>query len=132
MNDDLTAIRKQVLNSFLECIFCISDKEYQKRIWIEGQGPECSSFEDAVCDFFDLGESIFPNYEGYGITDNQYHLLVKFRDEFDIFSGENHWPHLFIDTPEWAKIVSMAKEVLEAFHYQKDLDQNTKNGTAQD
>ena len=132
MSNDLTTIRNQILNSFLENLFFISDKEYQKRIWIEGKGPECYSFEDAVCNFFDLGEYIFQNHEGYGITDNQYHLLVQFRDEFKSFADENDWPHLFIDTLEWAKIISMAKEILEAFNYQKDLNQDAKNGTAPD
>jgi len=46
-------------------------------------------------------------------------LLKKFRDEFRIFSDENNWPAEFIDSPEWEKIMNLAKEVLEAFQYQK-------------
>ncbi len=116
-------IRKQILDSFLENLAGISDKEYQKRVWIEGKGPECDDFDETVCDFFDLGEPIFDNYKGYGITDSQYLLLIKFRKELDAFlSGPNqihYLPREFIDIPEWKKIMEMAKEVLKAFHYEK-------------
>ena len=36
--------KKGVLNRFLETISIISDKNFQKRIWIKGLGPECSDF----------------------------------------------------------------------------------------
>jgi hypothetical protein len=53
------------------------------------------------------------------LTDHQYHILKHFRDQFRIFSDENDWPPDFIDTPEWAKIMELAKDVLKAFNYQK-------------
>ncbi|GAB4191297.1 MAG: hypothetical protein Tsb0015_13110 [Simkaniaceae bacterium] len=64
----------------------------------------------------------FENHEEYEINDEQYKLLVKFRDAFEIFSDENDFPEKFIDTPQWNNIVSMAKEVLQAFHYPKEAD----------
>ena len=121
MNQDTIKIKKQVLDNFLQNLYFISDKEYQKRVWIEARGPEVHDFDEAACDFFDLGECIFNNHESYGITDNQYNLLIKFRNEFEAFSDKNNWPDDFIDTPEWAKIMEMAKEVLKAFNYQKKL-----------
>ena len=110
--------RKYILNQLLINISGISDIEYQKRVWIRGEGPECDDFTETVCHFFDGGDPILKNYKDYGITDRQYHLLVKFRDEFRAFSDENDWPPEFIDTPEWARIMAMAKEVLKAFNYQ--------------
>ena len=44
---------------------------------------------------------------------------VKFLNEFRTFADENNYPEEFIDTPEWARITEMAKEVLKAFDYQK-------------
>ncbi len=41
------------------------------------------------------------------------------RDEFRIFADKNEFPEEFIDTPEWANIVNLAKEVLKAFNYPK-------------
>ena len=117
MNKDIIKVRKQILDSFLENLAGISDKEYQKRVWIEGRGPECDDFVETVCDFFDLGEYIFDNYEGYNITEPQQKILNEFRKEFKAFSDEKDFPEKFIDTPEWTKITEMAKEILKVFNY---------------
>ena len=113
--------RKQILEEFLKNLHRISNKEYQRRIWIEGRGPECHDFDEAVCDFFGDGDPIIENYKDFGITESQYHLLIKFRDEFNDFCRgpalEYYLPQLFIDTPEWEKIMEMAKEVLKAFNF---------------
>ncbi len=112
---EITKARQQILNNFLENLSGIANKDYQKRIWINAIGPECDDFEESFSDFFELGEYIFDNYKGYGLTDNQYHLLVSLRDELKAFSSKNIWPEKFIDTPEWNKITEMAKDVLTAF-----------------
>lgn len=109
--------RKQILDSFLDNLYRISDKEYQKRVWIKGQGPECHDFDEAVCDFFADGDPILKDYKSFELIESQYHLLKKFRDEFRIFADENDSPEEFIDTPGWNKITEMAKEVLKAFNY---------------
>lgn len=77
MKKNKNKIRRQILDSFLENLNGISDKEYQRRIWIEGQGPEVDNFIETVCDFFDLGEYIFNNYKAYHITDQQKSLLIR-------------------------------------------------------
>lgn len=113
--------RKQVIKYLLQNISWISDKDYQKRVWIEGIGPECYSYDDAVNGFFGDGEPVLKNYENYGLNARQYNLLKKFRDEFKIFSDENpSWPPLWIDSPEWAQIMERAKEVLVIFNYKKE------------
>jgi len=111
--------KKHTLNEYIRIISHIQDKFYQKRIWILCEGPECQAFDDAVCDFFDIGDPILKNYKEFGVTENQYKLLKKFRDQFKSFSDENDFPELFIDTPEWTKIMDMAKDVLKAFNYSK-------------
>jgi len=111
--------KKQILTSVLETIEGISDKGYQKRVWIRGEGPECYDFDEACCDFFGDGDPLIENYKDFGITESQYRLLKTFRDKFRAFSRKNNWPPEFIDTPEWEKIMEMAKEVLKAFNYQR-------------
>jgi len=111
--------RKYILNELLRNIHHISDKEYQRRIWIRGEGPEAGDFTEAVCQFFDSGDPILDHYKDFWLTDNQCQILKKFRDEFKTFAEENDLPQLFIDTPEWTKITLMAKKVLEAFNYHK-------------
>ncbi|MDE3046687.1 MAG: hypothetical protein KGJ02_08640 [Verrucomicrobiota bacterium] len=111
--------RRYILKEFLRDIFHISDKEYQRRIWIRGEGPECDYFDEAVCRYSSSADSIFAEREKYGISEVQLNLLKKFHEEFEKFWEENDLPQIFIDTPEWTKITLMAKEVLEVFDYQK-------------
>ena len=112
--------RKKILQSFLETIEWISDKEYQRRAWIRGEPPG-TDFDETVNFFFDDGDPLLEHYKDFGITDSQYQILKKFRDRFYDFSRKNDWPPFFIDTPEWNEIVEMAKEVLQAFDYRAGL-----------
>jgi len=109
-----------ILNEFLTNIFGISNKEYQKRVWILGEGPECDDFVETVCDFADTWAPISDDYKNFNITESQYYMLKQFQEDFEIFYDDNHWPPDFIDSPEWAKIMEMAKEVLKAFNFQKN------------
>lgn len=111
--------RKGILSSLLETIRDISDIEYQKRIWILGEGPEEDSFDDVVNYFLDEADGILESYKNFSITDNQYRILKKFRDRFEEFSDNNDSPEEFIDTPEWEKITEMAKKILNEFNYKK-------------
>ena len=111
--------RKYILNEHLRNIYHISDKEYQRRVWIQGKGPECDDFDETCCHFFDDGDPMLENYKDFSITDNQYQILKRFRDRFRSFSDDNYWPPEFIDTPEWNEITEMAKAVLKAFNYSK-------------
>ncbi len=111
--------REEVVKGFLQNLYRISNKEYQKRIWIEGRGPECHHYDEAVNDFFGDGDPILEKYRDDGLSQIQYQLLKRFRDEFSIFVKSNYFPQEFIDTPEWEKITEMAKEILKAFNYKK-------------
>ncbi len=110
--------RNRILKASLRDIFRISDKEYQRRIWIRGEGPECDDFVEIVCRLFQKAESILEEPKRYGLSDFQLHVFENFIHEFEKFSDVNDLPQLFIDTPEWTKITLMAKKVLEVFNYQ--------------
>jgi hypothetical protein len=111
--------KKNILEGFIDIFTRIASKEYQKRIWIRGEGPEVDSFDDAVNDFFIECDSILENYKDFGITDRQCEILEKFHNQFRTFCDERDWPQEFIDTPEWNKITEMANEILNTFHYKK-------------
>jgi len=108
--------RKQIMETFIRMIDHISNKEYQIRAWIKGEEAD---FDEAVCIFFGEGDSILENYKDFGITETQYKPLKKLRDEFRIFADNNDLPEEFIDTPEWAQIIDLAKDVLKAFSCKK-------------
>ncbi len=111
--------RKQIIEAFMNNVKYISDKEYQRRAWIKGEGPKATSFDETVCNFFQDGDGIIDKYQEFELTESQYEILKDFRDQFDAFSSNNYWPPEFIDTPEWDRIVEMAKNVLKAFKDQE-------------
>lgn len=113
--------KRQILISFLETIQCISDKEYQKRVWIQGEGPEIDDFDETCCNFFGDGDPLLEKYKEFGITESQHRILKQFRDEFRIFSKKHYWPSEFIDTPEWEKVIETARNALRAFDYKKGV-----------
>jgi hypothetical protein len=114
-------IGKRMLRNILEVVLDISDKEYQKRVWIRGEGPEIDDFTETVCKFFDNGDPVLNEHEKCGITKNQYQVLKNFSDKFRDFSDTHDFPEEFIDTPEWAGVMSLAKDVLKSFNYSKTV-----------
>ena len=109
--------RRDILDAYLKLLHVISDKQYQRRVWICGE-PSGSDFDEICCLFFDdIGDPLLEHYKDFGITDSQHILLKNFRDQLYKFSRNNDWPPAFIDTPEWTEITEMAKEVLQAFNY---------------
>jgi hypothetical protein len=116
--------KKQILDSFIENVACISDEKYQERVWVRAEGPECDDIDDTVCDFFD-DEYILEKYKDFGITESQYELLRtlheklrKFTDTFGVYSPGKSTEKL-IQLPQWHEIRDMSKKVLKAFNYQK-------------
>ena len=116
--------RKEILEGFLDNLQRISDREYQIRIWIEGRGPECHDFDEAVCDFFGDSDSILEHYKDFGLTKAQQWALKNFRDRFKAFSDENNLPQEFITSQEWEEITNLAKDLLKMFGYQKKEEKN--------
>jgi hypothetical protein len=110
-------VGKRMLRNALQAVQWISDKEYQKRVWIGGEGP--NDFDETACHFFDNGDPVLKDYKLCEITESQHDILNKFRDKFRNFSDEHSYEPTFIDTPEWSEIMDMAKEVLKAFNYKK-------------
>ena len=118
--------KKYILNEHLRMIWVLTEKEYQRKVWVRGEGAEVNDYNDydeTVCYFFDDGDYILEKYRYFNITEKQYQILKAFRDEFEEFvdgPGRKYYlPEVFIDKPEWAKIMESAKEVLKAFDYKK-------------
>lgn len=116
--------RRYILNEYLRIIHIISDKDYQRRVWILGESSG-SDFDEICCLFFgDIGDPILEHYKDFWITNSQYCILKKFRDRFSSFSDEHSYEPAFIDTPEWNEITEMAKEVLKSFNYEEKKNEH--------
>jgi hypothetical protein len=113
--------KKQILEGFMDIFTRIASKEYQKRTWINGEGPEVDDFDETVNDFFGECDSIIDHRTEFGISDAQYDLLVNFRDDFDqfIIASRKSIPYKFINTIEWDKLRKLSETILTAFNYSK-------------
>ncbi len=118
--------RKQILEEFLKNIACLSDKNYQERVWIRAEGPECDDIDDTVCDFFDDGDFILKERKSFEITDNQLDALTKlyeklriFADDFEIYSPDKS-TEILLKNPAWGEIRDLAKTTLSTFNYPKN------------
>jgi hypothetical protein len=116
------ANKKQILDSFLKNVACISDQNYQERVWVRAEGPECDDIDDTVCDFFDESY-VLEKYKEFEITDNQHQLLMtlndklrKFADKFKIYSPEKSTAQL-IQLPQWQEIREISKNTLRSFKF---------------
>ncbi len=116
------ADKKQTVDSFIENIACMSDKEYQERVWVRSEGPECDDIDDTICDFFDE-DYVLKKYKDFGITERQYELLMKlhdklrsFTDTYGVYSSEKSTEKL-IELPKWQEIRDISKNVLQAFNF---------------
>ncbi len=116
-------IRKQILDEFLKNLVRLSDEQYQERVWVLAEGPECNDIDDAICDFFDDGDPILEKYKDFEITDDQYELLInlkgelrKFTDKYNVYFSYKSTKKL-ISYSEWQEIRNQAKKVLNSFNF---------------
>ena len=112
--------KNPTLEAFLAEVIGIADKEYQKRVWIRGEGPEIDDFDETVCRYSNAADLLFERHKNCDISAIQMHLIRKLHQQFEKFWKNNDFPQQFIDTPEWTHITELAKEVLRAFNYDPD------------
>lgn len=113
--------KKNRLSGLLETIEGVSDKDYQLRVWIRGEGPEVDDFDETANYLLGDGEYILKHPKEFELTDQQYALLKEFFDKFHEFAFSNeieYPPNNFLNNPEWIRIMEMAKGILKAFGYE--------------
>jgi hypothetical protein len=110
-------------NSLCGLIVTISefaDSVFQARIWIEGKGPECSSYSEALTQLFDdyrIREFANGKAMEFGFSEDMTRWLALLADKIDAFDAS--LPTGVSDTDilrrgEWATIVDMAGQFMEA------------------
>jgi hypothetical protein len=104
-----------VLCSLIHRVAEFADREYQRAIWLEGEGPEVSSYSDAMLGVLDDASQIFGDLGlHYGLTREQTTALEEFRDALRRFQDkvrESDWKGddlYIISDSEWPKIVDLA------------------------
>src|SRR3990167_9078854 len=109
---------QQILKSFLDTIHEISDPSFQERVWVKGIGPECSSFEEAICNYFDYNENIIRDYKLFGLSDIQRQTIKEFNQKLQNFCDSvpeivNEKTEI-LQNPKWHEIQKSADTLQKA------------------
>lgn len=113
----MSNIKKNYKELLIDVIKAISDIEFQERIWVRGEGPEVSSFDEEMNFFFDTLEIIdFSKKQEYGFSEEQVNSIYLIRDALDNYCDTlplvTNDRKIFKD-PMWKKIVQLASEVYD-------------------
>lgn len=114
--------REQHLKAVLEVVSEFADREFQVRVWLKGAGPEVSSFDEAVCRFFDDYDAvglISALETTHDIRRDQVEALKKFSDELRIFAAsvpDYSGADKILRDPQWESLRQLAENVLSRFH----------------
>lgn len=104
----------------IEKIWCISNAEYQERIWVrhEDMGKIVDSYDDTTMYFLEEAYAVLEGRnEGHiEMTDRQYQMLKNFYDMVDVYDSSEKRPDSDAETvadPKWHRIREYAKLVYE-------------------
>ncbi len=109
------------IRNILDVLEIFASEEFQTRVWVVGDGPECSSYVEAVCQFFDDYQCdllINKEWKRIGLTEVQRNALEKFRQVIDNFNKhmpENPDDAYVLSQADWPNIRILAQSALDTF-----------------
>jgi hypothetical protein len=110
--------RVQAIRDFAEQFICFANKAYQWRTWINAEGPECSSYEDDICNFCQAYEYYHSRLSEYELTETQKQAVEQLKSAIDYFLEHDQYKFDipdFIEEPEWDKVVQSARKAVLEF-----------------
>lgn len=108
------------LCGLIDCIEEFADREFQQRVWIEGRGPEVSSYNEAICGVFDdhmIEDFARDRGAGCGLSHEQTEALRLFARELDAFNPgvpESEDDRAIVMRPGFEEIVELASRTVAA------------------
>jgi hypothetical protein len=108
------------LCGLITVVYQFADVAYQRRIWVEGKGPDVSSYSEALSDLFDAYRiEDFANGQAsdLGLSENAVKSLSTFLnvlDNFDTLVPEGLSGAEVVRREGWAAVVAAAGRVLDS------------------
>jgi len=105
------------IDQLADVFSALSDRSFQERVWLRGEGPEVSSFDEEVCGLQDkdldgfiercsdwnLDPSLASELRSYDVA-----LMEIVRDV-----GPNARPETVLDDPRWPALREAARRIVE-------------------
>lgn len=108
-------INADVYNQIKSCLEELSDIEFQKRIWLHGEGPEVSSYVEVVCQLFDdtgIGDIINEPEEGVVVSEALDPILRELSDIFDSLDYKIGTERI-LNHPKWLRVIEIASQAVK-------------------
>ena len=112
---------KGYISFILESISTFASITFQRRIWVEGKGPEVSSYNEALSFVLDEGalfKILAGAWKNAGWSQEQRDAVAYFVELLDRFHDENSPFKRDLDViehPEWPEVVAAAQAVITLF-----------------
>jgi hypothetical protein len=108
------------IENIIEILKVFSSEEFQNRVWLKGQGPEISSYIEAVCELsdFQIDLLIDSEWKKVGLTNIQRDSLVSFRETINEFNKkvpDSPTDLDIISHPDWINVRCQARYALDTF-----------------
>jgi len=97
------------------CLKELSDIEFQKRIWIRGEGPEVSSYVEVVCQLFDdtgIGDELSKMEDGIVLSEDLDPVFWELRELIDSIDYREGVENI-LNLPKWPKVIELASRALK-------------------
>lgn len=102
------------LNGIQNAIREIANHEFQERVWVRGEGPEVSSFTEAICRLFDdynFDDFLDEHWHNFGFSSQLYPMLDELRNRLNEYEEKETDAEIVRDE-RWDEIREFAKVVL--------------------
>ena len=112
------------LRKVLGVVADIGDREFQERVWIRGEGPEVSSFDEIMCTLFDDSQldALIDECRSLGLHKEGIDGLAGLRDALNAYPDreDRSSDAEIVRDPKWIEITERANEVLARFPFKRE------------
>lgn len=108
-------------NDALDNIQCLASKSFQERVWLRGEGPEVSDYNEAILMYY----SSIPKIETEALdrlrtafNNEEIDVIMKFHRVLNVFIQKNGWELThkeLMENQEWINVREEAKKVCDHF-----------------
>lgn len=110
-------LNKNAIEHIELCLKQLSDKEFQERVWLRGEGPEVSSYAEVVCQLFDdtaLGDMLEAKKDEPVLSEEIDSIMIDLGKIFDEIDYRTDTKDI-LNHPSWLRVRKLSSDALKLF-----------------
>ena len=109
------------VKNILELLEIFTDLKYQKRVWVEGKGPEMNTFDETMCMLYE--DMYFKEFVHEEMADAGFSFGLKTKMEALDALLPGLWDEDMLDAdllkdPRWQMVLKISKEIVPIFEFE--------------